>query len=79
MKIIQATIDRIEKNTSGNEEDNLAVLIYKNKTITIPLIILPENVKEGDVIKIICQISDDETDMKKELAKHTLNEILSDG
>ena len=38
-------IDRIESNT--------AILEVDGKTVDIPVALLPENVKEGDVLKLV--------------------------
>ncbi len=69
MNIFTATIDRIE-------EDRVAI-VHENKNYTLPLVLLPTEVKEGDVINIATCVQKDKTNFQKEFAKHLLNEILA--
>ncbi|MFH1325909.1 MAG: DUF3006 domain-containing protein [Candidatus Falkowbacteria bacterium] len=69
MNIFTATIDRIEEDQ--------AVIVHENKNYTLPLALLPTEVKEGDVINIATRVQKDKTNFQKELAKHLLNEILA--
>ena len=62
-------IDRIAEKTAFVEVDN-------GKILEIPKELLPENAKEGDVIKIL--IDRDETDVKKAEIKEKMNRIFKD-
>ena len=67
---IQLTIDRFE-----NEK---AVLKFDSgETLVWPKSKLPENIKEGDVLKINIDSDSEATDSKHGEAKEILNELLN--
>lgn len=66
---LTAILDRIE--------DSQAVLkLENNQEITWPLEKLPENIKEGESLKLFVLTDELETKHKQGLAKDILNEIL---
>jgi len=66
---IDATIDRFEG-------DNAILITNDKKTITCPINLLPNNIKEGSVVVLTISEKKQATKNKTEQAKAILNEIL---
>lgn len=69
MKKINITIDRIE--------GEIAILKTENNTINFPTSLLPDNIKEGDILNLIITTDQEKTGQEKQKAKALLNEILN--
>ncbi|OGF18876.1 hypothetical protein A3I35_00815 [Candidatus Falkowbacteria bacterium RIFCSPLOWO2_02_FULL_45_15] len=68
MPTTKATTDRIEGEN--------AVLLTTAAAVRLPLALLPNNIKEGDVVNIIINLDGEKTAADKAIAKEMLNEIL---
>ncbi len=68
--LIKVTIDRFENGKAVlKTEDKQSIVWPKNK--------LPENIKEGSVLRIAISFDQETEGSDKELAKDILNEILN--
>lgn len=68
-RVFNATIDRIE-------EDHVVLELERKVFLTIPLGYMPEDVEEGEHIRITCEREKEETESRKRDAKDLLNDIL---
>lgn len=61
-----------------NIEDNKAVIrLFNSQSISIPLELLPENIKVGDNVNLYISTNEMEKKDKNQLAKDILNELLN--
>jgi len=64
----EAIIDRFE--------GEYAVILLKNEEVVIKKKVLPENVKEGDILNITFKINKTATEKRKKEVKDILNELI---
>jgi len=69
MNYLNGTIDRFEENQAIIKLENGTTLLWPKEKI-------PDNLKEGELIKLLMQSDKTETNKQEETAKNILNEIL---
>lgn len=57
-------------------EEDWAVLEYESKTYNVPRALLPEDAKEGDVLRISLEIDREETLKRKKAIKKLEDELF---
>ncbi len=57
-------------------EEDWAVLEYDDETYNVPRALLPDNAKEGDVLKISLEIDQEETEKRKEAIRKLEDELF---
>lgn len=57
-------------------EEDWAVLEYDDETYNFPRALLPDNAKEGDVLKISLEIDQEETEKRKEAIRKLEDELF---
>ncbi|MEK7447628.1 MAG: DUF3006 domain-containing protein [Patescibacteria group bacterium] len=70
MKKTKATLDRFE--------GDFAVVLVGSQSLNIPKKMMPESVREGDVVYITITNDKTETESQEELARSLLNEVLKE-
>jgi len=70
MKKTKATIDRFE--------GDFAVVLVESESFDIPKKIIPEDVREGDVVYVTITNNTEETENQQDLARNILNEGLKE-
>lgn len=57
-------------------EEDWAVLEYDDETYNVPRALLPDNAKEGDVLRISLEIDQEETEKRREAIRKLEDELF---
>ncbi|GAW94350.1 DUF3006 domain-containing protein [Calderihabitans maritimus] len=57
-------------------EGDMAVIEYNGKTFDLPRSLLPEEAKEGDVLKISIEIDKEETEKRRKKIEKLMDELF---